>query len=331
MLRLFCARTNNKQEIPRKYLGDSSDPHYTPNSPLISRQYFTPQEEGEIKRLCTLALAEVPHSDEMVDDPFRYMGACVVRKPDVPAKDEPLFYEEEMDEAAYEYDEPADELTELPLHLSQRDDTATPSEASKRGTMSTNDTSPWHTPAVTPGETGQRFSDAAKRSTSNTVNSGLRAELRNSRSYTEQLSMPSHIAMYAADDHLAVRSLSHLPQPETPRSTQSYNYYASIKRKPAPQVDLNKILPALPPSMTTRRQPAPTQQKSSGISRMLKTVKKPRRQPARPLSPKSASADVPRHVAQLAAMLPPPEKKSRINFSSLFSRKSHHTKRATLI
>ena len=69
--------TDNAQpKIYKKYLGESSDPHFVPASPLISRQWLSEQEEGELSRTCALALARVPHSDDMSDDPFQYIASA---------------------------------------------------------------------------------------------------------------------------------------------------------------------------------------------------------------------------------------------------------------
>lgn len=141
-------------KIHKKYLGEPDDPHFIPTSPLIQRAVFTEQEEGELKRLCALALANIPHSDDPDPAPPQQPEAPVPRKYKASAKED------------------------VKLPQPQFVDTRTPSEASKRDTVgtATDYSTPLTSAGITPGEPVKRFSDSAKRGSGSkgTTNSNLR-------------------------------------------------------------------------------------------------------------------------------------------------------------
>lgn len=141
-------------KVLKKYLGEPDDPHFTPKSPLIERAVFTEQEEGELKRLCALALAHVPHSDDPEPVPSQQPEAPVPRKYKVSAKED------------------------VKLPQPQFADTRTPSEASKRDTVgtATDYSTPLTSAGITPGEPVKRFSDSGKRGSGSKgpTNSNLR-------------------------------------------------------------------------------------------------------------------------------------------------------------
>lgn len=127
-------------KVHKKYLGEPDDLHFIPSSPLIDRAIFTEQEEGELKRLCALALAHVPHSDDPEPVPPQ-PEATVPRKYKVANKED------------------------VKLPPPQFSDTRTPSEASKRDTVgtATDYSTPLTSAGITPGEPVKRFSDNSKR------------------------------------------------------------------------------------------------------------------------------------------------------------------------
>lgn len=127
----------------KKYLGEADDLHYIPSSPWIERAVFTEQEEGELKRLCALALAHVPHSDG--PEP------AVPREPELPV--------------SRKYKVAGDDIKPPQPQFA---DTRTPSEASKRDTYgtSTDYSTPLTSAGITPGEPVKLFSDSTKRASS---------------------------------------------------------------------------------------------------------------------------------------------------------------------
>jgi hypothetical protein len=135
--------------IHRKYLGEPDDPHFVPSSPIIERAVFTEQEESNLKRLCALALANVPHSDE--PEPAGAPIMPPVRRPAGPMPKE-----------------------HMKPPQPQFSDTRTPSEASKASKASKRDTldtptetcTPQTSAGITPGELAKRFSDPNARATS---------------------------------------------------------------------------------------------------------------------------------------------------------------------
>ena len=126
----------------RKYLGEPDDPHYIPKSPIISRQHFSEQDEGELKRLCTLALADVPHSD----------GPDPVVPPLAPRVAAPQ-------PSARKASEPTTAAIKPPQpHFAE--DSRTPSEASRRDTFGSSYSTPQSSTNLTPSETTKRFSSS---------------------------------------------------------------------------------------------------------------------------------------------------------------------------
>ena len=150
------ASTNTMQtRVHKKYLGEADDPHYIPTSPIISRQYLTQQEEGELIQCCILALSGIPHSDDATDDPLAGMAAILAMQK-LPAK-------EPAKPKVTRADNGRIRLPEVPA-IPVGHDTATPSDSSKRDTFSRTDYStPMTSAGVTPKETSKRFSDAVRR------------------------------------------------------------------------------------------------------------------------------------------------------------------------
>ena len=150
------ASTNTMQtRVHKKYLGEADDPHYIPTSPIISRQYLTQQEEGELIQCCILALSSIPHSDDATDDPLAGMAAILAMQR-MPAK-------EPAKPKVARVENGRIRLPEVPA-IPVGNDTATPSDSSKRDTFSRTDYStPMTSAGVTPKETSKRFSDAVRR------------------------------------------------------------------------------------------------------------------------------------------------------------------------
>ena len=150
------ASTNMVQtRVHKKYLGEADDPHYMPTSPIISRQHLTQQEEGELIQSCVLALSGVPHSDDATDDPLAGMAAILAMQK--------LPTQEATKSKVTRAENGRIRLPEVPP-IPASNDTATPSDSSKRDTFSRTDYStPMTSAGVTPGESSKRFSDAVRR------------------------------------------------------------------------------------------------------------------------------------------------------------------------
>lgn len=259
---------DRQTKIHKKYLGEPDDLHFIPDSPLIERQFFTEQEEGELKRTCALALARIPHSDDMSDDPLKYVAAQIQTQSQ-PQKSKPK-------------PDPLPEIPPIPVGI----DTATPSDGSKRDTMDRTDFStPLTSAGITPGETSQRFSDAGRRASSSKGSSHLKYEStqRNkSQTISTSHSMPrksndtnmrkSHEARKpSGEQKLIERTLRIVP--DQPRYLETLPRPAEPQLARYSQVELNKKLPPLPRSMTEPSPPSP-----NPMSRMLKTIKKKKSQ-----------------------------------------------------
>ena len=257
--------TDNAQpKIHKKYLGESSDPHFVPASPLISRQWLSEQEEGELSRTCALALARVPHSDDMSDDPFQYIAPQITAKPPPTEKSQTL---------------PASLPVVPPIPVEA--DTATPSDGSKRDTMDRTDYStPMTSAGVTPGETTKRFSDAARRASSSKGSSNLKyekAQSKKSRTASSVQTMPrkSNDTSMRKSHEVRKPSGDYNPVEHTLRLVPDYARHSESLPRPDfivqparySQQDLNKRLPPLPRTAT---EPPPR----TPIARIMKTIKR---------------------------------------------------------
>ena len=261
--------TDSKQtKIHKKYLGETDDLHFIPDSPLIDRQTLSAFEEGELKRTCALALARVPHSDDMSDDPFQYIAPQIHTKPPPSVRPQTL--------PASVPDVPA-----IPLGT----DTATPSDGSKRDTMDRVDYStPMTSAGITPGETTKRFSDAARRASSSKGSSNLKYETAQSnKSRAVSASHPvlrksndpgmrksQEARKHSADHRSSDRTLRLVRDDSTqPRDLPRPALY--IRPERYSQLELNKQLPPVPQSDTE-----PSSQ--TAIAWMMKTIKQKKSQ-----------------------------------------------------
>jgi hypothetical protein len=223
---------------------------------------LTEQEEGELKRICALALAQIPHSDDVADDPLQYIAPIIQSKPPPTARP-----------------------TTLPIFLPQVPaipvgaETATPSDSSKRDTMDPTDYStPLTSAGITPGETGKRFSDAGRRASSSKASSNLKyetAQRNKSRAISTSHSMPrksndTGMRKPSGDYKPAERTLRTVLDTIRLSETQSPSV-ENVRPARYSQLELNKQLPPLPRSATES-----SAQKS--IARMMKTIKKKRSQ-----------------------------------------------------
>lgn len=267
-------------KVHKKYLGEADDLHFIPDSPLIDRQTLSDQEEGELKRLCALALSRVPHSDDMSDDPFQYIAPQIHTKPPPSARAQTL-------------PAPLPNVPAIPVGT----DTATPSDGSKRDTMDRIDYStPMTSAGITPGETTKRFSDAARRASSSKGSSNLKhetAQSKKSRAVSGSQPMPrksndtsvrkSQEARKPSSDHKVGERTLRLVQ-DNARQTDNPPP-PMMNNRPArySQLELNKSLPPLPQLDTD----PPSQ---TAIAWMMKTIKQKKSQV---IEGKSSSTSVP--------------------------------------
>lgn len=281
--------------------------------------------------MCALALADVPHSDDMADDPFRYLAKHITAKaPKAPVP------EREQTACPDAAQEPIASPTELGA-VSAGVDTATPSETSKRETLESSNTTPMTTPGVTPGETGKRLSDAGRRP-STAAPSSLRTEVKTFKADAVYSFLKDPLPM-ARPQTAATKSLTHLPSTVRSKSKQNTSELpANGQTKPGVVVigrpDFNKSLPALPKASShyaTPVEPMP-KEKSGAITRMLKTVRLQRTQTPPAVPVRSTSTDLPRQINQLnKTSETTTTKKHKFNISSIFhKRSSTNTKRTTV-
>ncbi|OAP56764.1 hypothetical protein AYL99_08876 [Fonsecaea erecta] len=265
-------QTDASALIPKKYRGDDDDPHFIPDSPLIDRQALTAQEEGELKRICALLLANVPHSDDMSDDPLKYIAAQIQEGKAV--QPQPSAKRERKLEPAHNM-EPAASVTHQFLEI--QDDSATPSEVSHRGTITATDYStPLTSAGITPGETARRFSDTVRKSVNSTKKPG--SSLRNESTTATAKSRTAssggvHRSMEASKPSAEAEAIKKTLRIITDGSSRPQSGGTRSIEQPRPvrfsAPDLNKSLPPPPPEL-----PAPEEQKQPHISRLMKTIRK---------------------------------------------------------
>ncbi|KIW26707.1 uncharacterized protein PV07_06518 [Cladophialophora immunda] len=272
MNKKLALQTDASALIPKKYRGDDDDPHFIPDSPLIDRQALTAQEEGELKRICALVLANVPHSDDMSDDPLKYIAAQI--QEGKTAQKQPGAKRERKPEPAHNV-EAAASVTHQFLDI--QDDSATPSEVSLRGTITATDYStPLTSAGITPGETARRFSDAARKSVNSTKKPG--SSLRNESTTVTTKSRTTssggiHRSMEASKPSAEAEAIKKTLRIVTDGSSRPQSGSTKSMEQPRPirfsAPDLNKRLPPPPPES-----PVPEEQKQPHISRLMKTIRK---------------------------------------------------------
>lgn len=294
---------------------------------MIERRKLTARDEEELKQMCALALSNVPHSDEMTDDPFRYLVKHISGQPP-----------KQSNRGVKKEPEKTTEHLSIPAEVvSSCNDTATPSETSKRETLQTNDTTPMTTPGVTPGESGKRFSDVGKRPIT-AHPSSLRTEVTTDA----KASKGNAVYSFLNDNFPAIRpqtaatkSLTHLPT--LAKTKSKLNPPAPLKQThsaplgPLGKPDFNKSLPAIPKHTVVddlSNDDTP-KDKPRGISRLLKTVRLQKTQAAPALPQRSTSSKETRALQQMSDNTT--AKKSKFDFASIFSKRNNpNPKRATV-
>lgn len=161
--------------------------------------------------------------------------------------------------------------------LDVQEDSATPSEASHRGTITATDYStPLTSAGLTPGETARRHSDAARKSITSTKKPG--SSLRNEavpKAKSRSTSRPGgHKSLEATNPSVEVETLKQTLRLVTDSSSRPETSNIKAMDKPRPTrfsaPDLNKSLPPPPPPES----PTFDDQKQPHISRLMKTIRK---------------------------------------------------------
>ncbi|KAL2428946.1 hypothetical protein ABEF95_010540 [Exophiala dermatitidis] len=298
-------RTDHSSLASKKYLGEPDDPHFIPDSPLIDRQMLSEQEEGELKRVCALLLANVPHSDDMSDDPFRYMAAHIQdgkagqqRKRELPSQ------------PVHNTDSAPTMVSHKPIDT--KPDSSTPSEISRLHTMNATDNStPLTSAGLTPGDSRAAFSDTTRRSVTSTKKSasGPRTEAaprtrsRKTSIAGRQKSLESNVHSPDLDE---VKDTVRLVANSSPNNRSTINKSMETNPTAAARLsapDLNKSLPPPPPSPPPLRpveSPLQDDPKQPHISRLMKTIRRKKSQIAEERKASTASGTGP-----TAARIPP--------------------------
>ena len=154
--------------------------------------------------------------------------------------------------------------------LDVQDDSATPSEASYRHTISaTACSTPLTSAGITPGETARRVSETARKSVTGVKKPGsnLRNDSNSQPASTGVRSLEAH--KHSAEAEAIKKTLRLVT--DVPTRPQSDNIVSTAQPRPImfSVPDLNKSLP--PPPLS--EEPNPEEQKQPHISRLMKTIR----------------------------------------------------------
>ncbi len=227
----------------------------------------------------------------MSDDPFQYIAPQIHTKPPPSVRPQTL---------------PAS-LPSVPT-IPVGPDTATPSDGSKRDTMDRTDYStPMTSAGITPVETTNRFSDAARRASSSKGSSNLKYETtkgKTSRAVSASQPMPqksndigiraSQEARKPSGDHKSNERAFRLAQENIRHSENHSRPTIDVRSTRYSQVELNKQLPPLP--QLDAEPPSQT-----AIAWMMKSIKQKKSQV---IEGRSASVSVPSTPAPLSTTKP---------------------------
>ncbi|KIV90812.1 hypothetical protein PV10_05419 [Exophiala mesophila] len=268
--------------IHQKYLGEPDDPHYIPDSPWISRQFIPEEIEAELKRSCLMVLANVPHSDEMSDDPLQYLAAQILEGRAKSAQDKKSEKSERISASNHCRDKSSNFVAKQRLPSDAA--SSIQSRSSNRDTINTTTTADYSTPltsaGLTPADSARRFSDAARKSynSSKKPGSSLRNESQMVVAKSRVTSAPNQVLPKSLDgtnpsqDIQAIKRTLRLVTDDFSRPPSSGNTSTDHLPDPAnlSMPDLNKSLPPPPPEPES----AVEDQKQPHISRLMKTIKK---------------------------------------------------------
>ncbi|EXJ80222.1 hypothetical protein A1O1_08364 [Capronia coronata CBS 617.96] len=274
MERKLGLRSDHLSLTPKKYRGEPDDPHFIPDSPLIDRQTLSEQEEGELKRVCALVLAHVPHSDDASDDPLKYIAAHIQEgRPARQIHSKPERASQSAHVPGTTFANVIQRGTDLKI------DTATPSEGSPRYTSTTDNFTPLTSAGLTPGEAGSRLSDTARRSVTSTKKPG--SSLRNETLTRTKSRKPSNAGLHRSleecerplDATFVGRTLRLVQDSPTGLGSSSNEFMAGTWQSSLSVPDLNKSLPPPPPAPRPDSRDS-DDSKQPHVSRLMKTIRK---------------------------------------------------------
>ncbi|KIW17359.1 hypothetical protein PV08_04551 [Exophiala spinifera] len=268
MVKQIHLQTDSLSLIPKKYRGEADDPHFIPDSPLIERQVLTEQEEAELKRMCSLMLANVQHSDDMSDDPLKYIAAQIHEGNPPPDKVKQV----PRSEASQRQDTNVTQEI-LDLHI----DSALSSKVSHRDTFSSADdySTPLTSAGFTPVETTRRFSDTTRKSavSAKRAGSSLRNEtlgvMKSRKTSSSGLQRTAELSTLSPDADTVRRNLRIVPSDSSPLRTRAVKSMDVPRDSRFSAPDLNKELPPPPPEQVQTDDEA-----QPHISRLMKTIRK---------------------------------------------------------
>lgn len=202
-----------------------------------------------MKTACAQVLANVPHSDEMTDDPFKYIASQVqIRSETSPPVSHPP-------RTFSTLPPPIPKSHTQPILPTNREDTrVSTSTSSATSTRDIADKTDYSTPltsaGITPGETGRRFSDAIRHiSTTKLVNNQKNATTRPKSRSTIKSSDPRKPSTETDSNIRPTLKLVQDSPPSTSgndlRNLTSFDSTRPIRHS---QLDLNKSLPPPPPT-----------------------------------------------------------------------------------
>ncbi len=230
---------------------------------------LTEQEESELKCICALVLANVQHSDDVSDDPLKYLAAQIQegkahREKDVRQDQRPEAVQSTDTNVTHEI---------LDLH----NDTAPSSEASHRDTFSSTDYSTPRTSAgFTPRETARRLSETTRKSITSTKRTGssLRNETvsitKSRKTSTAGLHGPLEAGKPSVETEPVKSTLRIVPVEAAPLGSRGIRSMDIPRESRFSVPDLNKDLPLPPPHEI----PVVDDEKQPHISRLIKTIRK---------------------------------------------------------
>ena len=225
-----------------------------------------------------MVLANVPHSDEMSDDPLQYLAAQILEGRAKSAQDKKS---ERTSASNHRRDKSANFVAKQRLPSDAA--SSTQSHSSNRDTINTTTTADYSTPltsaGLTPADSARRFSDAARKSYNSSKKPG--SSLRNESQMVVKscvTSAPNQVLPRSLDgtnpcqDVQTIKRTLRLVTDDFSRppssGTKSMDHLPDAANLSMP--DLNKSLPPPPPEP----EPAVEDQKQPHISRLMKTIKK---------------------------------------------------------
>ncbi|RMZ83566.1 hypothetical protein DV738_g893, partial [Chaetothyriales sp. CBS 135597] len=254
--------------VHKKYLGDPNDPHFVPDSPLIDRQHLSDHEEAELKRLCSIALARVPHSDDTPGDAFKYLGPHVQRKSASHLTLRPALSQTATQPRPHK----TTSHTKAKRHAPVPPPPQVPESVGSSNSSEVDRTdysTPLTSAGITPGETNKRLSDALRRQ-SNSIGASSRHKLSLTKSRAASASQGRPPKSADAKEGSSTKKPSiALVDESLSSSSRFYSRSAAERAKltRSSQFELDKQLPPIPP-------PRQEVARKPSINRLFKSIRR---------------------------------------------------------